>query len=236
MIKHYVLAPLAALLLLAATPLAHAQSVGIGTTAPDPSASLDVTSPANNQGLLVPRLTQTQRLAISMPATGLLVYQTDTPTGFYYNAGPPAAPIWTALTGSGDNLGTHVATQNLNLQDNALVGSGADLGTTVGLGVRADGGLNLGQQSSSLAIGYQAGTTNGAQNLYIGYQAGQANTTGFENLFIGYKSGASNTAASTISLLVPTLASLILRAIITYLRATTLASPILPASRTCFWA
>ena len=46
-------------------------------------AMLDLT--ATNRGLLIPRMTQAQRLAISLPAQGLLVYQTDGTTGFYVN-------------------------------------------------------------------------------------------------------------------------------------------------------
>jgi hypothetical protein len=46
-------------------------NVGIGTTAPDASALLDLTS--LSRGFLVPRMTQSQRNAITLPATGLLV-------------------------------------------------------------------------------------------------------------------------------------------------------------------
>ena len=41
---------------------------------------------------------QTQRGAINNPATGLLVYQTDGTTGFYYNAGTPGTPAWIQLS------------------------------------------------------------------------------------------------------------------------------------------
>ena len=61
--------------------------VGINTdnSAPDPSAMLDVKS--INTGILVPRMLSTNRTSISSPATGLLVYQTDAPAGFYYYNG-----------------------------------------------------------------------------------------------------------------------------------------------------
>lgn len=58
--------------------------VGIGTTTPNVSAELDVAS--TSKGALVPRMTAAQKLAISSPATGLLIYQTDGTPGFkYYN-------------------------------------------------------------------------------------------------------------------------------------------------------
>jgi hypothetical protein len=49
-------------------------SVGIGTSAPNASAALDVTS--TTQGVLFPRMTTTQRNAISSPADGLVIYNT----------------------------------------------------------------------------------------------------------------------------------------------------------------
>jgi hypothetical protein len=41
-------------------------------------------------GMLAPRMTATQKSAISSPATGLLIYQTDGTTGFYYYTGSSA--------------------------------------------------------------------------------------------------------------------------------------------------
>ena len=78
------------LLLLALPVLAHAQSVGLGTTAPDVSAALDIVS--SSKGALLPRVTAAAALAT--PATGLLVFQTGAPAGFYYNAGTSATPSW----------------------------------------------------------------------------------------------------------------------------------------------
>ena len=58
---------------------------GIGTTTPESSAKLDVSS--TNKGFLPPRMTATQRGNIPSPAAGLMVYQTDAPIGFYYYNG-----------------------------------------------------------------------------------------------------------------------------------------------------
>jgi hypothetical protein len=56
------------------TASSYAQ-VGIGTTNPDGSAALDITS--TTKGLLMPRMTNAQRLAIASPVAGLQVYVTD---------------------------------------------------------------------------------------------------------------------------------------------------------------
>lgn len=68
--------------------------VGIGIVNPHPSAMLEVSS--TNSGVLIPRLTQAERLAITSPATGLLIYQTDNTTGFWYFNGT----IWTNFAGT----------------------------------------------------------------------------------------------------------------------------------------
>jgi len=51
---------------------------GIGTTTPDPSAQLEVSS--TTKGFLPPRVTAEQRDNISNPATGLIIYNTTTNT------------------------------------------------------------------------------------------------------------------------------------------------------------
>ncbi len=50
-------------------------NVGIATSAPNPSAALDVSS--TSRGFLPPRMTTAQRNAISAPVEGLLVFNTD---------------------------------------------------------------------------------------------------------------------------------------------------------------
>jgi len=63
--------------------MAVSAQVGIGVNHAnvDPSAQLEVSS--TSKGFLVPRMTSSQRTGISNPASGLLVYQTDAPIGFY---------------------------------------------------------------------------------------------------------------------------------------------------------
>tara|TARA_R110001632_G_scaffold24379_1_gene68093 strand:- start:156 stop:944 length:789 start_codon:yes stop_codon:yes gene_type:complete len=83
---------LAAVLLTATT---YAQ-IGINNENPDASAALDITSTTG--GLLVPRMTETQRDAISPAATGLMIYQTDGTAGFYYYNGSSWATLGAATS------------------------------------------------------------------------------------------------------------------------------------------
>ena len=91
------------LALLCSASILSAQ-VGISTApaTPDPSAMLDIKS--QDRGLLVPRMTEAQRDAISAPAHALLIYQTDGVPGFYYNEGTPGSPLWAMMSASGVHL------------------------------------------------------------------------------------------------------------------------------------
>ena len=67
---------LVSLFLLAGTGLFSQVAVNTDGSAADQSAMLDVKS--TNSGVLVPRMTASERDAIPSPATGLLVYVSDT--------------------------------------------------------------------------------------------------------------------------------------------------------------
>jgi len=70
---------------------------GIGTTTPNTSAKLEIA--ATDKGILIPRMTKTQRESITLAtaANGLLVYQTDDVVGFYVNNSTTTTPSWTRL-------------------------------------------------------------------------------------------------------------------------------------------
>ncbi len=115
-----------AILLLSSTILFHSalparaqsRNVGIGTTSPNASALLDLTS--TSRGLLIPRMTEAQKYAIASPATGLVIYQTGTqdtgtyagqsPTFWYYNGGrwiPFLSGGWLLLGNAGTSASTN---------------------------------------------------------------------------------------------------------------------------------
>lgn len=91
---------LAFLMIILQASVSAQNSVGIGTSTPNAHAVLELVSPGNNQGFLVPGLTTTQRtvLASSLAATdnGLLVYDTDD-SKFYFWQGSQWLPIKSGL-------------------------------------------------------------------------------------------------------------------------------------------
>lgn len=111
---------------------------GIGTTTPDVSAKLDISS--TTKGLLVPRMTATERGAIATPAKGLLIYQTDGDAGFYVNTGTSSSKVWTRVnmdwTKSGNDIsytgGNVSTTGNLtggNVSSSTISGFAANVAT-----------------------------------------------------------------------------------------------------------
>jgi hypothetical protein len=197
MIKHLSLVFSTALLPLAA----RAQNVGIGTASPNASAALDIT--ATGKGLLIPRMDSATRVGIAAPPTGLMVFQLGTTsprtrTGFYYYGGG----TWLYLpdkTASGDDLGDHTATQNLNLGNNLLVGNEGSSGLAisnvgnVGIGITGNGARLAVAGSEATASGAGAAialtnTASGGSNWLL--RSGATGTaTGAGNFSIANNSG-----------------------------------------------
>ena len=74
------------------TVLGYAQ-IGINTNTPDTSSAFEIESTTG--GILIPRMKETQRNAILSPAIGLMIYQTDEISGFYFYSGT----AWTKIDG-----------------------------------------------------------------------------------------------------------------------------------------
>ena len=99
------------------------QNVGIGTSSPNSSAILELNSV--NKGFLPPRMTTSQRNAISNPPTGLVVFNST--TGFLeVNSGIPATPVWQTISpGATGSTGATGATGSAG-PTGATGASGAD--------------------------------------------------------------------------------------------------------------
>lgn len=99
------------LITMALATLLHAQqAVGIGTPNPHSTSVLELSS--TSKGLLIPRMTASQRLAIGMPgtpATGLMVYETTSGSFWGYNGS-----AWVQLASGGASPWTISGTSIFN--------------------------------------------------------------------------------------------------------------------------
>jgi hypothetical protein len=115
---------------------AQSNNVGIGTLTPHPSALLDIDASNTNKGLLIPRLTATQRLAIVSPANSLLVFDTDSACFFYWNTVTTSWKSFCSLA-----IGITGATGNTGIV--GITGATGETGSTGYTGATgADGALN----------------------------------------------------------------------------------------------
>ncbi|USQ03563.1 hypothetical protein [Aquirufa antheringensis] len=111
------------------TSISCLAQTGIGTTTPDASAKLDVSS--TTKGLLAPRMTAAQKTAISLPANGLLIYQTDGVTGFYVNTGTSASPAWLRVNTDWTKTGNDIAFTTGNVSTTGTLTGGNTSTSTI---------------------------------------------------------------------------------------------------------
>jgi len=167
--------------------------VGINTdnSAPDASAILDIKS--TTKGMLVPRMTTPQRDAISSAATGLLVFDTDLSSFWFYDG-----TAWEDLSTNGTSDHIADADNDTKIQveesgDEDKIRFDID-GTEFGY---MDGKtFHLEAAGSSLFIGTNAGASDDGTdnyNTFIGIDAGKENTTGDWNTANGYQALFNNT-------------------------------------------
>jgi len=123
-------------------------AVGPGTPTPAASAMLDVQS--TTSGLLIPRMTAAQRAAIAAPATSLMVFQTDAPTGYYFFDGTIWQLLATGAGGSGYIQNQVTADQAAGFRIN---GNGLFNGGQVTMGTATPVATTLLSLATSTAIG-----------------------------------------------------------------------------------
>lgn len=186
--------------------------VGINTTTP--KAQLEIkssneTTPANTDGLLIPKINAFPVTNPTADQQGMLVYLTTTVgsnvPGFYYWNNPSSTWIsignnnnsgWNLTGNTGTNSNTNFigTTDNQDLvikQFNIQSGRISETNTFLG---RASGLLSTGFNNTFL--GARAGRNNasGTQNVMIGLDSGSFGTSGTNNVFVGMSSGNSNNA------------------------------------------
>lgn len=190
----------------AAPLISQAQNVGINNdnTQPAASAMLDVKS--TEKGILIPRMTSGERIAIAAPANGLMVYDITT-NGFWYFNGT----TWSSITGSSTatgwaligNAGTDTANfigttdaKTLRFRVNNQVAGFVEpesFNASVALGSATLQGNISGVRNTGIGIAVLKNNTTGSDNTAIGRYALIANTIGSNNAVNGASSMVSNT-------------------------------------------
>ena len=188
----------------------HAQT-SIGTATPNASAKLEIA--ATDKGLLIPRMTSTQRGNITSPANGLLIYQTDGVVGFYVNTGTPASPTWTRInidwvrTGNdiaytAGNVSTTGTLTGGNSSTSSISGFGANIntqsGTTYTIDATDNGKVIQTTGASAITITIPTGLPTGFNCTIVQMGAGQITFSGTYLNRTGFTKSASQYSVMSI--------------------------------------
>jgi len=194
------------LILFVCNPHSYSQSFSINTdgSIADTSAMLDIKSFA--KGMLIPRMTKTQRNKIFQPASGLLVFQNGPDsTGFYFYDGSTwywmystenmlygDSTSWNRSGNSGTNPSSNFVgtTDNQPLSfrvNNVKAGLLDHINHNTSLGT---GSLMSYTGSNSVGVGDSTmfSSTTGSGNVAVGHAALRFNTTGNDNAAFGNNS------------------------------------------------
>jgi len=160
--------------------------------AQDPSAVVDFES--NDKGILIPRMSETEKEAIMQPAQGLLIYQTTIPQGFNYYDGTE----WIPLNGfehisdlDGD---TRVYTEKNPDEDRIRFDMNGQEQFVLN-GPR----IEVYNSGRSLFLGEGAGANDDLSanhNVYAGFNSGHSSTSGEFNAAFGNMSMSENKTGS----------------------------------------
>ena len=186
--------------------------VGINTDNGDPDASAMLDIKSTDKGVLIPRMTTTQRDNISSPAKGLLIYD-NTTNSFWYHNGTAWLELKEGIHNQIADMDNDTKIQVEKTTDDDIIRF-----TTAGEEVLQIKKNNVGQMMMDMSlnggnffIGKDAGTANqitdplfanmfighhagantldGGNNTFIGLNAGQMNVEGYNNVFVGGDAG-----------------------------------------------
>ncbi|MSQ79384.1 MAG: hypothetical protein EXR21_06885 [Flavobacteriaceae bacterium] len=162
--------------------------VGIGTNTPDTTAMLEVQS--SSKGVLIPRLTETQRNSITSPASSLLIFNTDSGEYNYYRGG-----AWRTILSTG--RGWSIFGTPTDPVPDTMIWLGTTDNTPLKFMVNNNRAGIIDHNYMNAYLGYKAGnasSTTATKNVFVGDSSGFATNTGSENVFLGKSTGFSNTS------------------------------------------
>lgn len=179
--------------------------VGIGTTSPN--AQLDIrssnqTTPANNDGILIPKIDAFPATNPTASQQGMLVYLTTTvganTPGFYYWDNTTTA--WIGLQSNNNvswnllgNTGTNVATHFFGTTDNKDI---IFKRNNIRAGFIGNPNLASGNKNTSFGANSLNAATTGIRNVAFGSNTLPVNTTGTLNVAIGEETLYLNTSGT----------------------------------------
>ena len=147
---------------------------------PDGAAMLDIKS--TEKGILIPRMTSAERNAIALSTSGLLVYDLDTESFWYYNN---ALTLWVEI-GSGGAAAINDLNDGITDASNLFLGSYT--------GTQDDGD----QKNTGLGINSLYWNESGQRNTSLGFKSSYRNTSGSSNVAIGSEALSFNTIKSNL--------------------------------------
>jgi hypothetical protein len=198
--------------------------VAINTTGNNANSSAMLDIESTTKGMLIPRMTTTQRTAISSPASGLLVYDNTTSSFWFYNgsawtelvAGSTTGWKLTGNSGTDTSINFVGTTDNRDLKfrvNNTRVGTLATSGNvflgfgtgassttsilTNGIGAYALNSNTTGNNNNAVGSNALFSNTSGNANNALGTQALYLCTTADLNTAIGHQAMYSNVSGST---------------------------------------
>lgn len=174
----------------------QAQSFAINATgaAAHTSAILDVSS--TTKGMLIPRMTTTERNAINSPIAGLIIYNSSTASLENYDG-----TSWVSLsTGfvpySGATGPVNLGAYNLTVQSMTIGLGGGNLATNTVMGKDALIANTTGNYNSAYGFNALTGNIGGIANTAIGYRTLFSNTGGVSNTALGVEALYTNVNGS----------------------------------------
>jgi hypothetical protein len=193
--------------LMVISPFALAQSVAINTDGSTAHASAILDVKSTGKGLLIPRMTTVQRNAIAAPANGLMVYDTDAGSFYYFNGSAWAAvgsggtAGWLLTGNSGTNpavnfIGTTDAQPLVFKVNNSEAGRISGTTGNTSLGHLSLASITTGFNNTATGVQALRFNTSGSGNTAMGTEALRSNTSGEVNTAVGGGALFSNTTGS----------------------------------------